>query len=167
MLHHGNACHPVYNRLSVQVCTLNHRCNVELTASLLSRPGHHFTGSPDLLCNLVQLVAGSSEAMTPQTSFWDSLTWWCRPELIHTMQLLCRFTRLMTGSPTKAQETKLQGLYMYGGVGVGKTMLMDLLAHSAPSSFQVGYSLSLVTCICTYEPLSSINCSKCSPVTPH
>ncbi len=43
----------------------------------------------------------------------------------------------MTGSPTKAQETKLQGLYMYGGVGVGKTMLMDLLAHSAPSSFQV------------------------------
>ena len=73
----------------------------------------------------------------------------------------------MTGSPTKAQETKLQGLYMYGGVGVGKTMLMDLLAHSAPSSFQVGYSLSLVTCECTYKPLTSINCSKCSPVTPH
>lgn len=47
------------------------------------------------------------------------------------------FTRLMTGSPTKAQETKLQGLYMHGGVGVGKTMLMDLLAHSAPSSFQL------------------------------
>lgn len=47
------------------------------------------------------------------------------------------FTRLMQGSPTKAQETKLQGLYMYGGVGVGKTMLMDLLAHSAPSQFQL------------------------------
>ena len=44
----------------------------------------------------------------------------------------------MQGSPTKAQETKLQGLYMYGGVGVGKTMLMDLLAHSAPYQFQVG-----------------------------
>ena len=43
----------------------------------------------------------------------------------------------MTGAPTKAQETKLQGLYMAGGVGVGKTMLMDLLAHSAPSAFQV------------------------------
>ena len=72
------------------------------------------------------------------------------------MQLLCRFTRLMTGSPTKAQETKLQGLYMYGGVGVGKTMLMDLLAHSAPSSFQVGYCLSCGTCKCMCELLSSI-----------
>lgn len=50
---------------------------------------------------------------------------------------MCRFTRLMTGAPTKAHETKLQGLYMAGGVGVGKTMLMDLLAHSAPSAFQV------------------------------
>ncbi|KAL3137749.1 hypothetical protein ABBQ38_005013 [Trebouxia sp. C0009 RCD-2024] len=47
------------------------------------------------------------------------------------------FTRLMTGAPTKAQQTKLQGLYMHGGVGVGKTMLMDLLAHCAPSAFQL------------------------------
>ena len=45
----------------------------------------------------------------------------------------------MTGAPTKAQEAKLAGLYMYGGVGVGKTMLMDLLAHSAPPNFQVCY----------------------------
>ncbi len=58
-------------------------------------------------------------------------------DLIAMPPVRCRFTRLMTGSPTKAQQTKLQGLYMYGGVGVGKTMLMDLLAHSAPSSFQV------------------------------
>ena len=28
------------------------------------------------------------------------------------------------------------GLYMYGGVGVGKTMLMDLLVKCAPSQFQ-------------------------------
>lgn len=51
---------------------------------------------------------------------------------------------MMTGAPTKAQETKLQGLYMHGGVGVGKTMLMDLLAHSAPSAFQV--------CFCSPRP---------------
>lgn len=31
----------------------------------------------------------------------------------------------------------VQGLYMYGGVGVGKTMLMDLLAKNAPAYFQV------------------------------
>lgn len=31
----------------------------------------------------------------------------------------------------------IQGLYMYGGVGCGKTMLMDLLVASAPREFQV------------------------------
>lgn len=31
----------------------------------------------------------------------------------------------------------VQGLYMYGGVGVGKTMLMDLLAKNAPAYFQL------------------------------
>ncbi|KAL4448617.1 hypothetical protein ABPG75_005836 [Micractinium tetrahymenae] len=31
----------------------------------------------------------------------------------------------------------VQGLYMYGGVGVGKTMLMDLLAKNAPGYFQL------------------------------
>ncbi|KAL4424629.1 hypothetical protein ABPG77_002247 [Micractinium sp. CCAP 211/92] len=30
-----------------------------------------------------------------------------------------------------------RGLYMYGGVGVGKTMLMDLLAKNAPTYFQL------------------------------
>jgi len=30
-----------------------------------------------------------------------------------------------------------RGLYMHGGVGVGKTMLMDLLASSAPSEFKL------------------------------
>ena len=33
------------------------------------------------------------------------------------------------------QHTK--GLYMYGGVGVGKTMLMDLLVESAEQDFNV------------------------------
>jgi predicted ATPase len=30
-----------------------------------------------------------------------------------------------------------QGLYMYGGVGTGKTMLMDLLVTAAPPEFKV------------------------------
>lgn len=31
----------------------------------------------------------------------------------------------------------VKGLYMYGGVGCGKTMLMDMFAHSIPSSLSV------------------------------
>ncbi|KAI3426118.1 hypothetical protein D9Q98_008497 [Chlorella vulgaris] len=34
-------------------------------------------------------------------------------------------------------STGVKGLYMYGGVGVGKTMLMDLLAKTAPPYFQL------------------------------
>lgn len=32
-----------------------------------------------------------------------------------------------------------RGLYMYGGVGTGKTMLMDLFAESAPPEFQASF----------------------------
>lgn len=34
-----------------------------------------------------------------------------------------------------------RGLYMHGGVGTGKTMLMDLLVETAPPEFKVGCAL--------------------------
>lgn len=37
---------------------------------------------------------------------------------------------------TAAAAAAVEGLYMYGGVGVGKTMLMDLLVKEAPPYFQ-------------------------------
>ncbi len=40
-------------------------------------------------------------------------------------------------SSPKAGREAPRGLYMYGGVGVGKTMLMDLLVAAAPPDFQV------------------------------
>lgn len=36
------------------------------------------------------------------------------------------------------QRSQVKGLYMYGGVGCGKTMLMDLFVRAAPREFQVG-----------------------------
>lgn len=44
-------------------------------------------------------------------------------------------------STAAAAAPAVQGLYMYGGVGVGKTMLMDLLVKEAPPYFQVGRGL--------------------------
>ncbi|PSC67543.1 lactation elevated 1 isoform X1 [Micractinium conductrix] len=38
---------------------------------------------------------------------------------------------------TAAAAPAVQGLYMYGGVGVGKTMLMDLMAKHAPDYFKL------------------------------
>lgn len=35
------------------------------------------------------------------------------------------------------RQAATQGLYMYGGVGVGKTMLMDLLVTAAAPEFKV------------------------------
>jgi predicted ATPase len=40
-------------------------------------------------------------------------------------------------SEPKAGQEVPRGLYMYGGVGVGKTMLMDLLVASAPPEFKL------------------------------
>ena len=55
----------------------------------------------------------------------------------------CRWQELLGGLAEKPKLPK--GLYIYGGVGTGKTMLMDLLAESAPPEFQV--CLCAVTCI--------------------
>jgi predicted ATPase len=48
------------------------------------------------------------------------------------------------GGALSGQQKRVQGLYMFGGVGCGKTMLMDLLVASAPKEFQVsGSSMGL------------------------
>ena len=49
------------------------------------------------------------------------------------------------GSKPAAPDMPL-GLYMYGGVGVGKTMLMDLLVKCAPSQFQACRALGFALC---------------------
>jgi hypothetical protein len=47
----------------------------------------------------------------------------------------------------RGQRPATKGLYMYGGVGCGKTMLMDLLVASAPREFQVRDNI-VILCIC-------------------
>lgn len=62
------------------------------------------------------------------------------------------FSGLLSGLGGRGESTAaatagtpaVRGLYMYGGVGVGKTMLMDLLAKNAPGYFQVGAGLPAV-----------------------
>ena len=52
----------------------------------------------------------------------------------------CRWQELLGG---QAEQPKVpKGLYIYGRVGTGKTMLMDLFAEVAPPEFQV----------CTFAP---------------
>ncbi len=43
-----------------------------------------------------------------------------------------------SSSNERGQPAPPKGLYMHGGVGTGKTMLMDLLVGSAPPDFKVG-----------------------------
>lgn len=46
-------------------------------------------------------------------------------------------SRVLEGRKAEPAVPQLpKGLYMYGGVGVGKTMLMDLLVKCAPSQFK-------------------------------
>lgn len=45
-------------------------------------------------------------------------------------------------SDSQSEGSGIKGMYMYGGVGCGKTMIMDLLVSSAPQEFKVRSHLS-------------------------
>ena len=51
---------------------------------------------------------------------------------------LTHFLKGRGGSSADHSRPITRGLYMHGGVGVGKTMLMDMFARSAPQEFKVG-----------------------------
>ena len=55
----------------------------------------------------------------------------------HPSAFMLRRWQELLGSP-KEKPKPPRGIYMWGGVGTGKTMLMDLLAESAPPEFQAG-----------------------------
>ena len=53
------------------------------------------------------------------------------------VRALHRWQSIFSGRGDPAHARPPRGLYMWGGVGTGKTMLMDLLAASAPPEFRV------------------------------
>ena len=55
--------------------------------------------------------------------------------------MLRRWQGLLGGSDSEKPKVP-RGLYMHGGVGTGKTMLMDLFAESALPEFQASHVLS-------------------------
>ena len=63
------------------------------------------------------------------------------------------------GKPA-SQRKAPQGLYMYGGVGVGKTMLMDLLVTAAPPEFKVLEDIRSPRCM--PSPAADRVCQQCA-----
>lgn len=54
---------------------------------------------------------------------------------------------MLEGKKKEPLQVKMPpGLYMWGGVGVGKTMLMDLLVQCAPSQFKACRAATLFFC---------------------
>jgi predicted ATPase len=62
------------------------------------------------------------------------------PSGVHSLGCVHRWSDVTAATDTaKSMLTgpSLRGIYMWGGVGVGKTMLMDLFVESAPRHFRV------------------------------
>lgn len=72
------------------------------------------------------------EAPQPDTEDVGGKPWW---------KTLFESRKKLKTDPDHADDDdishKIQGLYMYGGVGCGKTMLMDMFVGCAPHSFKV------------------------------
>lgn len=70
------------------------------------------------------------EAITRLDTIWQQLTSQ-QPEVTEH-GLRARFGKLFGKSPVSAVQQPIRGLYMWGGVGRGKTWLMDMFFHSLP-----------------------------------
>ncbi len=97
----------------------------QLAARYTTRP--HVSG--------LTVVDNLGATTTPSPDTAPSSGWWSR------------FTRALNGGGGVGDEAGRggyggrppipRGLYMFGGVGCGKTMLMDLLVESVPREFKV------------------------------
>ena len=56
--------------------------------------------------------------------------------MLHACGPARRWQSIFGGRSAPMHARPPRGLYMWGGVGTGKTMLMDLLAACAPAEFQ-------------------------------
>ena len=70
------------------------------------------------------------EAVMRLDTIWQALTTETQPE--NTTGLFARFGKLLGKRDVAASREPVRGLYMWGGVGRGKTWLMDMFFHSLP-----------------------------------
>lgn len=70
------------------------------------------------------------EAVMRLDTIWQALTTETQPE--NTAGLFARFGKLLGKRDVAASREPVRGLYMWGGVGRGKTWLMDMFFQSLP-----------------------------------
>lgn len=70
------------------------------------------------------------EAVMRLDTIWQALTTETQPE--NTAGLFARFGKLLGKRDVPASREPVRGLYMWGGVGRGKTWLMDMFFQSLP-----------------------------------
>ncbi|SQA99179.1 AFG1-like ATPase [Cedecea neteri] len=70
------------------------------------------------------------EAIMRLDAIWQALS--TAPTPVPSGGLLTKFGKLFGKKETQAGQEPARGLYMWGGVGRGKTWLMDMFFHSLP-----------------------------------
>lgn len=116
----------LYEQLAARYTTRPHKSGLTVVDNL-SASSSPF--SPTSSSAFSSTSTSTAAAQAPASSGWWS-----------------RFTQALNGTGGAAQEVGHggggrppipRGLYMFGGVGCGKTMLMDLLVESVPREFKV------------------------------
>lgn len=115
-----------------EVCKNNIYCNIRYYSSVISQEGPCQVYNQKIKEKLIKVDRHQEEVVKHLQNIYDEIKQYEKPSL-QRAQGSGGFFQFFTSHNTPTKENSPKGIYIFGSVGGGKTMLMDLFYDTVPT----------------------------------